>query len=122
MILFYKIEKARCSETWIELPEVTERFCCSLRKALQVLLQRFVCVLCFVARDSSGLWNSVLMEKHLSSGRKTNPKLTEICIIMSLLMNSFACSYQPLTKSRDSTIYLSIRTNSSFLILTTMVN
>lgn len=50
MIPVYKIEKARHSEIWIELPEVTGRFSCSLRKALQVLLQRFVCVLCFVAR------------------------------------------------------------------------
>lgn len=64
--------------------------------------QSSACLVCLVSvRNTSGLWTSVLIEKHLSSCRKPNPKMTEICIILSLLMNCFACSYQPLTKSRD---------------------
>lgn len=38
--------------------------------------------------------------------------MTEICIIMNLLMNSFACSYQPLTGAGIFTAYMSIWSNT----------
>lgn len=90
-----------------------EKFCCGVRKVAQVLpVQSSVCLLFLVAvRSTSGPWKSVLMEKHLSSCRKPNPKMTDnlhyydpvnkfLCLLISTFdkKQGFSCVFVHLNK------------------------